>query len=171
MKHRPWLALLLAVFASLPATAANRSTPVAQSFDPATETAKILATDKASCAAAQASGAAGWSAYFDADGIMFSGPPGTVRGRKAVEEALAVTFAAPGFKLTWTPIRAEVSTDGQLGYSYGQYDRKIDSPDGQPVARGGTYVTVWKRQKDGTWKVLSNFGTGAEMATERKASS
>ncbi len=171
MKLRTLFALLLPVLAALPAIAAKIAPPAAKSLDPTAEAAKILATDQESCAAAQATGAKGWSAFFDADGIMFSGPPGTVRGREAVEKALAISFAAPGFKLTWTPIRAEVSTDGQLGYSYGQYDRKIDSPEGQPVARGGTYITVWKKQKDGSWKVLSNFGTGAEMATARKASS
>jgi ketosteroid isomerase-like protein len=164
VKFRALLVLPLALLAALPAFATD-------TFDTAAEAAKILATDKASCAAAQAQGAAGWSAFFDAEGIMFSGPPGTVRGREAIQKALAVSFAAPGFKLTWTPIRAEVSTDGRLGYTYGQYERKIDSPDGQPVGRGGTYVTVWKKQEDGSWKVLSNFGTGAEMATERKPSS
>ncbi|HXU31365.1 MAG TPA: DUF4440 domain-containing protein [Thermoanaerobaculia bacterium] len=168
MKHRALPALLLALV-SLPAVAAKP--PAAPIFDSAAEAAKILATDKASCAAAQATGAAGWSAFFDAEGIMFSGPPGTVRGREAIRKALASSYAAPGFKLTWTPIRAEVSTDGKIGYTYGQYERKIDSPDGQPVGRGGTYVTVWKKQEDGSWKVLSNFGTGAEMATERKPSS
>ncbi|MEP7011207.1 MAG: DUF4440 domain-containing protein [Acidobacteriota bacterium] len=164
MKFRALFALPLALLTALPAFAVK--TP-----DTATEMAKILAADKASCAAAQATGAAGWSAFFDADGIMFSGPPGTVRGREAIQKALALSFAAPGFKLNWTPIRAEVSTDGRLGYSYGQYERRINSPDGQPVNRGGTYVTVWKKQDDGSWKVLSNFGTGAEMATERKPSS
>lgn len=171
MRHRARFALLLALLASLPAAAAKSSAPPSGKFDAAAEAANVLAADKASCAAAQATGAAGWSAFFDEEGIMFSGPPDTVRGREAVRKALAVSFAAPGFKITWTPIRAEVSSDGRLGYSYGQYDRRIDSPDGQPVHRGGTYVTVWRKQEDGSWKVLSNFGTGAEMATERKSSS
>ncbi len=140
-------------------------------IDLTAEAAKVLEADKAFCEAAKSGDAKRWSAFFDENGIMFSGPPGAVRGRAAIEKALATSFAAPGFKLLWWPIRAEVSTDGQLGYSYGQYDRKIDSPEGQPVSRGGTYITVWKKQKDGSWKVLSNFGTGAEMATERKSSS
>jgi len=135
------------------------------------EAAKLLQTDKDFDQATIEKGADGWISFFDADGIMFSSPPGAVRGRAAVLEAMKKSFAAPGFKLSWTPTRAEVASDGQTGYSYGEYERRIDSPDGQPVTRGGTYVTIWKRQKDGTWKVLASFGTGAEIATARKPSS
>jgi hypothetical protein len=60
-----------------------------------------------------------------------------------------------GAVLSWTPEFADVSTLGELGYTWGRYDLSMP---GKPV-RHGTYVTVWKRQPDGGWKIALDGGS------------
>lgn len=57
--------------------------------------------------------------------------------------------------LTWEPSFVDVSASGELGYTWGRYElvvpmTKQGTP---PLIRRGTYVTIWRRQPNRTWKV------------------
>lgn len=55
--------------------------------------------------------------------------------------------------LNWTPDFIDVSDDGTMGYTYGRYTwRKRDSTGMNE--RSGVFHTVWRKQKDGTWKYV-----------------
>jgi ketosteroid isomerase-like protein len=60
--------------------------------------------------------------------------------------------------LTWQPTRADVSRSGDLGYTVGSFERKSSDPQGNPAVRRGKYVTIWKKQADGNWKVVVDIG-------------
>jgi ketosteroid isomerase-like protein len=60
--------------------------------------------------------------------------------------------------LTWQPIFADVSRASDLGYTTGPWEFRAKSLDDKPVAFGN-YVTIWKRQTDGVWKVALDLGT------------
>lgn len=63
-----------------------------------------------------------------------------------------------GTSLTWTPIKAEMSASGDLGYTYGNYIYTVKNKEGKLVANYGKYTSIWKRQKDGQWKVVVDMG-------------
>jgi len=90
--------------------------------------------------------------YF-ADGANFY-PPGMpmITGNDAIRKIFTEMMKAPGFELTWTATKAEVSASGDVGYTAGTYDSKMGG-----VAEKGKYVTVWKKQADGTWKVVEDI--------------
>lgn len=56
--------------------------------------------------------------------------------------------------VTWTPDFIETSNDGTLGYTYGKYLWKANKADGSVSEFKGVFHTVWKRQKDGSWKYV-----------------
>ena len=56
--------------------------------------------------------------------------------------------------VTWAPDFIGVSDDGTLGYTYGKYLWKIKNPDGTVTEYKGVFHTVWKRQKDNSWKYV-----------------
>jgi len=58
--------------------------------------------------------------------------------------------------LTWAPEIAEVSASGELGYTSGPYEVRPDR--GAEPTGFGHYVSTWKKQADGTWKVLLDIG-------------
>jgi hypothetical protein len=61
--------------------------------------------------------------------------------------------------LTWIPIRADVARSGELGYTYGTYILQLSNVD----KTGGTYCTIWKKDKNKEWKfALSTGNDGVE---------
>jgi len=73
------------------------------------------------------------------------------RGKGESRAVFAALEAMPGYALTWSPSMGDVS--GNLGYTIGIYRIEIRDPEGNPLAIDGKYMTVWKKQPDGTWKV------------------
>lgn len=55
--------------------------------------------------------------------------------------------------LTWEPLAGEISKSGDLGYTYGIYEFKKDTS----VSKG-TYVSIWKKQRDGSWRYVLDTG-------------
>jgi ketosteroid isomerase-like protein len=79
------------------------------------------------------------------------------KGFDAVRSEFSSTPAAA--TLTWKPSEAEVSSSGDLGYTWGRYEYREPGANGKPVVGTGTYVTIWRRQADASWKVALDGGT------------
>ena len=76
-------------------------------------------------------------------------------GRKEIEEHFA-NQRSPGsdLSLTWTPDFVDVSSSGDLGYTYGKYKISLTDSIGTVKEHHGVFHTVWKRQEDNTWKFV-----------------
>jgi len=66
-----------------------------------------------------------------------------------------------GTTLTWTPVKAEMAASGDLGYTYGNYVYTAKNKEGKLVANYGKYTSIWKKQKDGQWKVVVDMGNSS----------
>ncbi|MGA9998267.1 MAG: nuclear transport factor 2 family protein, partial [Pyrinomonadaceae bacterium] len=71
---------------------------------------------------------------------------------KGKEAALAVLSAKPE-RLSWQPLRADVSRSGDLGYTYGTYELGGNGTD-VGAQETGNYLHIWKQQEGGKWKVV-----------------
>jgi ketosteroid isomerase-like protein len=92
---------------------------------------------------------------FVADGAsVFPFHAPIVSGKDAARAFFSELQAAPGFALDWTATQAEVSHAGDLGYTTGSFQLTVTGPAGTPETSAGKYVTVWKKQTDGQWKVV-----------------
>lgn len=60
--------------------------------------------------------------------------------------------------LKWKPVKAEVSSDGTLGYTYGNWKYTAKDKSGKEETLYGNYVTIWKKQRDGKWKYILDGG-------------
>lgn len=56
--------------------------------------------------------------------------------------------------LSWKPDFVDVSTSGDLGYTYGKYLFKYKDSLGNDKTSEGIFHTVWKKQPDNTWKFV-----------------
>jgi len=90
------------------------------------------------------------------DGIVFQ--PGPVNGKKFWSERQS----SKGL-LSWEPAFADVSRAGDLGYTTGAWEYRPNGPEDQPVAFG-QYFTIWKKQRDGTWKAVVDRGVSTEKS-------
>jgi len=51
-----------------------------------------------------------------------------------------------------------VAFSGDLGYTFGRYQRTVIDSLNNESSRYGTYVSVWKKQEDGSWKFVIDAG-------------
>lgn len=82
-----------------------------------------------------------------------------VRGNKLVvgKELIREWYGhrkGPKTELYWTPDFVDASASGDLGYTYGKYKFIVTDSLGARKESTGIFHTVWKRQKDGSWKFV-----------------
>ena len=115
------------------------------------------------CAMAQEKGLLAAFSHFAAPDVAFiDTDPRKFRGLEAVRERLGPD--QPGGKLTWSAYFTDLSDDGTLGYNYGRYESRRLGPDGQEVVRSGWFLSIWKRQPDGSWKYVMDTGVPDALA-------
>jgi ketosteroid isomerase-like protein len=104
-----------------------------------------------------ARGGAGFAAWFADDGIALGNGAAALVGKVAVEKS--ATWSAAAYQLTWTPTDALMGPSGDMGYTWGHYEGHGKDANGNPVTTSGRYMTVWRREKDGSWKVVLDAGS------------
>ena len=120
----------------------------------------LMAADLAFAKATAERGLEGWLSWFAPDARIF--PP----GEAIIEgiEAIKAYYLKTGFDpkpLTWKPAYADLAASGDLGYTVGYASWPATDDKGQRVTRGSKYLTVWKKQADGSWKVAADLGNAA----------
>jgi ketosteroid isomerase-like protein len=115
----------------------------------------LVETEQAfSQAAADKSTREAFLSFIADDGILFR--PKAVNGKQwLIKHPTPASEKRP--LLAWQPVFADVSLAGDLGYTTGPWEYKEDIKDEKPVAYGD-FVTVWKRQPDGSWKFAVDLG-------------
>ena len=115
----------------------------------------LLAVDNEFAAHSRAHGAAdAFAAYLAEDAIELPRQGEAVTGRAAIVDGLRALD--DGWVLDWTPVHAEASADGSLGWTWGRYALyRKDSPDSKAT---GKYLTVWRRGADGRWRAAADIG-------------
>jgi len=103
-------------------------------------------------------GVEGWVSWFADSGVQVL-PGRNVVGKAAIRELMAPSLGDTTVALTWRPTEVEVSRGGNLGYTIGRWER-TPRPGAAPGAavRRGSYVTIWRKQGDGSWKVVLDIG-------------
>lgn len=118
--------------------------------------ASLRAADEQWSAVAGAKNAAGFAAAFAADARLLPPNSPAITGAENFHKFASELMANPGFALAWKPAVAEVAASGDLGYTLGAYELTLATSDGMPMTDKGKYVTVWKKQADGQWKVVAD---------------
>ena len=95
--------------------------------------------------------------YFAADASLSPQGMPIAEGHDAIKQAISGMMAMPGFALTWEATKADVGASGDLGYTVGAYTVTMGDSTGTPMTEKGKYVTVWKKQPDGQWKVVQDI--------------
>jgi ketosteroid isomerase-like protein len=91
------------------------------------------------------------------DGIELSENEMPIVGKKAVTDYIS-THSDSAVKIYWKAIRAEVAASGDLGYTYGSYTNELKTKSGKDTMIYGAYITVWKKQSNGSLKFLADGG-------------
>lgn len=101
-------------------------------------------------------GGAGFADWFADDGVALGNGVAPVVGKFAI--AKSTTWSPKDYQLTWTPTDAAMSPSGDMGYTWGHYEGHSKDAAGNPVTTSGRYITIWRKQADGDWKVVLDAG-------------
>jgi len=122
------------------------SAPVRGRADPA----QLISADSLFAAMSVSQGAKpAFLAFAAEDAISFGGGPQLNRGRAAI--GAAFDGFPSGAVLAWWPVGAAIAESGDLGCTIGE--ATIES-----LHQYSKYLTIWKRQKDGSWKFVADGG-------------
>ena len=91
-------------------------------------------------------------AFCDEQGSMLAPNSPIATGKDAIAKLVASDFAHDD--LVWQPDKVGVARSGELGYTSGTYQMRFKDASGKTASDKGKYLTVWKRQADGQWRVL-----------------
>jgi ketosteroid isomerase-like protein len=90
---------------------------------------------------------------FAAESAVLKRGNNLVKGRNAIKEHFNGQIVG-NVQLEWLPDFVDVSTSGDLGYTYGHYTLTSTDSLGQKIENSGIFHTVWKRQSDGDWRFV-----------------
>lgn len=126
--------------------------------DDAAVRAALMAADRAFAEATARTGAGGWTSYF-AEGAHQFHTRGVSIGTAEIRRTMERAFADTTRRLVWHPVSAVAAASGELGYTIGRWESRVLGADAKWTAAGaGNYVTIWRRQADGSWKVAVDIG-------------
>lgn len=93
---------------------------------------------------------AAFLSFLADDGIVFR--PGPVNGKEAWEKR-----AETGLDLVWEPTLAVIARRGDFGYDTGPAKWRANKKENE-FSGYGHFISIWKKQKDGSWKVALDCG-------------
>jgi uncharacterized protein (TIGR02246 family) len=112
----------------------------------------VRSADSALSTAIEARDAERTASFYAEDALLMPIAEPTVAGRAAIQAEWAHVFGIPGFMNGARLERVEVSS-GSLAYTRGTYETAMKAPNGSPVIERGKWVTIWRRQADGNWRI------------------
>ena len=107
-------------------------------------------------------GSAGYMSYYADDAVEVPNGGPIIQGKVNIAKGMGFLDQKDNH-LTWTPVGADISASGDLGYTYGTYEFRSKDKDGKPVVDHGKYTSIWKKQKDGSWKVALDMGNSSAV--------
>jgi ketosteroid isomerase-like protein len=103
-------------------------------------------------------------AFIADDGTLFR--PRAVRGKEwMIAHPLPPSDKRP--ELNWWPTVAGMASAGDMGYTSGPWQFKSDVKDAKPSGFGH-FITVWRKQADGTWRFAVDLGISHPELTEKE---
>jgi ketosteroid isomerase-like protein len=138
-----------------PPSASSAPNPLS---DPTMKPGKILLYDLEAQFARDvlARGGAAFADWFAEDGVALGNGAQPLVGRVAI--AKSANWSPAAYQLSWTPTDAVMGPSGDMGYTWGHFEGHSKDANGNPVTTSGRYMTIWRKQGNGAWKVVLDAG-------------
>ena len=95
------------------------------------------------------------SVYADDATLMLPNEP-ILHGAGNIKSTVSAIMQDKNFALSFQADKVEVA--GDLAYTQGTYSMTMSDPKtGNPATDKGKYLTVWKKQADGNWKIIEDI--------------
>ena len=95
------------------------------------------------------------SVYED-DAVAFAPGLPAVVGKDNIRKFLSGLVAAQGLQLNIHVATVDVARSGDIAIDRGSVEATMNDKKGKPVTSISHYVLAWKKQADGSWKILAD---------------
>lgn len=100
--------------------------------------------------------------YIDSNGVLLRPNEMPIIGANAIDYLSQQDDKE--YTLVWEPKGGSIAQSGELGYTYGVYKMQPKAAD---TTVFGTYISIWKKQDDGTWRFVLDSGNQGLSTDER----
>ena len=109
--------------------------------------------------AVAAGGGAAFSAWFADDAVTLNNGRPAIQGRGNI--AAQANWNPKDYQLSWVAEGAQMGPSNDMGFTWGNYEGRSKDKNGEPVLTTGRYITIWRKQADGQWKVAMDASANA----------
>ena len=128
---------------------------LAAATDPSASVDAVRAADTAWAKAAATRNVEATIAFYADDAVAM--PPNVAMAMdKGAQRKAWADILTPGTEISWSPGQIVASSSGDLVYDVGIYTVITKNKKGKTTTDGGKYLSVWKKQADGSWKAEAN---------------
>ena len=101
------------------------------------------------------------NAFFVAPGLK------PADGLTPIRKAYADAMTDPAFSVNFASDKIDVSASGDMAYARGHFSEKYTDPKTSKVmTNSGSYITVYKKLQDGSWKAVEDFAAADPDSTK-----
>jgi uncharacterized protein (TIGR02246 family) len=98
--------------------------------------------------------------FYADDAIVMDPNMPAVIGKENIRAFIKRIFADTAFEVQYQINRVDVAKSGDLGYTQGTLTSTMTDPTtGKPMSDRGTWLTVRKKQADGSWKIVQDVSS------------
>jgi ketosteroid isomerase-like protein len=98
------------------------------------------------------------AAHYASDAYIVPAGMNPLSGEMNIRILFGAIARDPNLDMSFAPDRIEVAASGDLALVRGRFsDRYTDPATNKVKSETGTYINVYKKQDDGSWKVIEDF--------------
>lgn len=151
-------AAALAGAALLAVTAGGCVKQAHKGADAATVKAAIAADEKAWQEDFKNGNLEGLAGHYADDAVFAASAGPAAKGSTEIRRYFANALTDKNIKVTFASDQMDVAASGDLAYSRGHFSEQYTDPKtGKVMTTDGSYVEVYKKQDDGSWKIVEDF--------------
>jgi uncharacterized protein (TIGR02246 family) len=137
----------------------------AATFDIEAERTALRDADSRYSQAASAKDVEAVVALYAPDGAIYPPDGAVVTGLEGVRGFASAFVADSAFAARFTPRAVEVSADADMGYTLNDAEVTFTGSDGKPMTERIRDFHVWRKQPDGSWKIVVDIWNNEPPAT------
>jgi uncharacterized protein (TIGR02246 family) len=92
--------------------------------------------------------------FYADDAVLLPTAEPIVTGKSAIRSEWKHVLGIPGMQNVSALKHVDVSRSGDMAYSRGTYTSRMLGPKGEPLTEPGKWVSIWKKQSDGQWRIV-----------------
>ena len=128
--------------------------------DTAAAEADVRRTEGEMLAAFKARDHSKLAGYYADDAVMATPGRAAASGKAAIAQMLEADMKDPAFALDFANARTLVAASGDIAYTRGTFRVTFTDPaTKKPRQGGGHYVTIFRKQPDGSWKAIEDVAS------------